>query len=271
MGHSTPRRWAVLTVAVLVASTPVPAQADTDPAGALKQHLRAGHGVRVSETTRITLGKRPSETRISGRLRLASAGPAAAQFTWWTVPRKETYRVIRVGSTVYDGANAHPGPIPDGKKWIRFPNKHRGVMARDMAADASQQPINVYDPSTLKAVLKRSTRKPGFLYQGTMSYQDLDKITKSPLFHWTSGRPIGPKSRGKITWKLWTGRDGTLKRLLTTDTEATLVKRTDTRYSAWGSRVVITAPPADEVIDEADLLEHIRNENEPIPEDEGNT
>ncbi|MFF0311073.1 hypothetical protein ACFYSC_26900 [Streptosporangium sp. NPDC004379] len=37
------------------------------------------------------------------------------------------------------------------------------------------------------------------------------------------------------------------------------------------SRLVITAPPADEVIDESDLLEYVRERNEPIPEDSGNT
>nr|BFE85245.1 hypothetical protein GCM10020093_078460 [Planobispora longispora] len=89
------------------------------------------------------------------------------------------------------------------------------------------------------------------------------------------GPPVGSKSKGKVSWQLWTGRDGLLKRLITADTVGEgrdpLVKRSDTRYTGWGFRLVIAAPPADEVIDEADLLEYVRELNEPIPPDAGNT
>ncbi|MBB2908841.1 hypothetical protein FHS43_000087 [Streptosporangium becharense] len=293
------RRRAALAIAVLIASVPVApspataAQAGVpDPVRALKRQLRNEHGVRISETNRYFFGEKStvsgSGTRISGSLQLAPSGPVAADFTWWDLPRPraeagpagkpDPRRVIRVGDDVYDDGDHYPGPVPDGKKWIRFPNKHRGRMGRDMARDASLQPIDVYDPSMLKGVLKRSTRKPvsgGFLYRGTMSYQELNKVSKDALINWTSGRPIGDKSKGKVSWQLSTDRDGLPKRLITTDTAGAgkdpLVKRSDTRYTDWGFQPVITAPPADEVIDEADLLEYIRTRNTPIPEDAGNT
>lgn len=291
-------RWAALAVAVLIASVPVatsPAAAQAgaaDPASALKRQLRNEHGVRISETNRYSFGKESTVsgtgTRISGSLQLAPSGPVAADFTWWDLSRPQAgglpskkadpYRVIRVGKDVYDDGGRYPGPVPEGKKWIRFPNNHRGRMAQDMAQDASLQPINVYEPSVMKTVLKRSTSTPvsgGHLYRGSMSYEELSKVFKGAFINWTSGKPIDGKSKGKISWRLWTDRDGLLKRLITSDTAGAgkdpLVKWSDTRYTGWGFHLAIAAPPADEVIDEDDLLEYVRTQNTPIPTDAGNT
>ncbi|MDP9864348.1 MULTISPECIES: hypothetical protein [Streptosporangium] len=292
------RRWAALAVAVLLASVPVstgPAAAQAgapDPARAIKRQFRSEHGVRISETSRYFFGEKStvsgSGTRISGSLQFAPSGPVAADFTWRDLPRPGTeglppeksapHHVIRVGKDVYDDADQYPGPVPEGKKWIHFPNEHRGSMGRDMARDASLQPLNVYDPSMMKAVLKCSTSRPvsgGSLYRGTMSYKELSKISRDALISWTSGRPIGERSKGKVSWQLWTDRYGLPKRLVTTDTAGggrdPLVKRSDTRYTDWGFRLDITAPPADEVIDEDDLLDYVRAQNTPIPMDAKNT
>ncbi|MEV7004919.1 hypothetical protein [Streptosporangium sp. NPDC051022] len=292
------RRWAALAVAVLIASVPVTAspaaaQAGTsDPARAIKRQFRNEHGVRISETSRYFFDGKSTVSgnwfRIKGSLQFAPSGPVAADFTWWALSRPKPgeppsekpvpYRVIRVGEDVYDAAEHYPGPVPDGKKWIRFPNKHRGLMNRDMARDVSLQPIDVYDPSVMRAVLKRSTSDPvsgGFLYRGAVSYKELSRISKGAFVNPISGRPIGGKSKGRVSWRLWTGRDGLPKRLVTADTTGEgrnpLVKRTDTHYTDWGFRLAVTAPPADEVIDEADLLEYVREQNSPIPEDEKNT
>ncbi|SDI28591.1 hypothetical protein SAMN05421505_14231 [Sinosporangium album] len=291
------RRRAALAVAVLVASVPVAAapaaaQAGTpDPASALKRRLEPERGVRISETSRTYFGAASKSsgngTRISGKVQLSPAGPVATDFTWWTLSgpkaerppseRSAPYRVIRVGKGFYDSADRYPGPVPDGKKWVRFPGKHKGSSGRDMARDASLQPIDVYDPSAVKAMVKRSTSKPvsgGYVYRGSVSYKELSKVFKGPFINWASGRPITAKTTGKISWRLWTDRKGLLKRLVTSDAvgagKEPLLKQTDTRYTAWGFRLVVSAPPADEVIDEADLLEYIREQNEPIPTDAGN-
>ncbi|GII88531.1 hypothetical protein Ssi03_65210 [Sphaerisporangium siamense] len=291
------RRLVALAVSVLIGSVVVPtssavAQAVPDPVRALKRQLRNEHGVRISEISRYDFGGKSkvsgSGTRIKGELQLSRSGPVGADFTWWDLPRPDVtggpskkpapYRVIRVGKNVYDDATRYPGPVPDGKKWIRFPNAHRGGMARDMAQDASLQPINVYDTSLMKALLKCSARTPvsgGYLYRGTMSYRTLSRISKDAVISWTSGRRIGEKSKGKVSWRLWTDRDNLLKRLVTADSvpagKDSLVKRSDTRYTGWGFPLVVTAPPADEVIDEDDLLEYIQRQNEPIPPDDKNT
>ncbi|MEV4102583.1 hypothetical protein AB0J42_20205 [Nonomuraea sp. NPDC049649] len=248
------RRWVALAAAVLI----VPAT----PAAAAPRHEQ---GVRVSETSRYVLGGKPSTTRIEGRLRLASSGPVAVGYTWRDGAKP--YRVIRVGKNVYVHAAQIPGPVPEGKSWVRFPGKHRGSLGRDMDRDASLQPIDVYDRATLKALLKRSTRSPvtgGFLHRGTITYRDLSRISKTTVIGWTSGRPISGK--GKVSWRLWTGRDGRPRRLLTTDTVGALVKRTDTRYT-WGSPPVIAAPPAGEVIDEDGLRAYEREQNRGLPQD----
>nr|BFE85246.1 hypothetical protein GCM10020093_078470 [Planobispora longispora] len=63
-----------------------------DPAHAIKRQLRSEHGVRISETNRYFFGRKSavsgSGTRINGRLQLAPSGPAAADFTWRTLPRR---------------------------------------------------------------------------------------------------------------------------------------------------------------------------------------
>ncbi|MEU9836586.1 hypothetical protein AB0D67_34055 [Streptosporangium sp. NPDC048047] len=294
------RRWVVLAAAVLtgvapVATSPAAAQADApDPVRAIKRQLRGEHGVRISETDRFHYGAKStvsgSGTRITGRLRLAPSGPVAADLTWRGLPapkagkpakpgEQTSHRMIRVGENTYDDAAHYPGgPVPEGKKWIRFPEKHRGSANRDMARDASLQPIDLYDTSLMKTLLKCSKRERvsgGLLYRGTLSRKELGRLSGGAFVDWASGRLVGAKSKGKVSWRLWTDRTGLPKRLLTTDTvgegKNALVKRSDTRYTGWGSRLVITAPPADEVIDEADLLEYVRERNEPIPEDSGNT
>ncbi|GII95733.1 hypothetical protein Ssi02_59640 [Sinosporangium siamense] len=257
-----------------------------DPVKAVKRHLRNDRGVRVSETNRHFFGKKVfgPETRITGKVQLSPSGPAATNLTWWDVPaprsakKSDRYRVIRVGEDFYDAAKTHPGPVPDGKNWIRFPGNHKGLMGRDIALDASLQSINVYDLAVMKAVLKCSKRTPasgGFLYQGTMSYPRLSKVSKGAFVNPVSGKPIGAKSKGTVSWRLWADRTGLLKRLITVDTagagKAPLVKRSDTRYKNWGVPLVVTAPPADEVIDEADLLEYIREQNAGAPTDSGNS
>lgn len=275
------RRWVALAVAVLIASVPVaagPAAARAgapDPAQALKRKLRNDHGVLISETVHMFFGKKPGGgDRITGSLQLSPSGPVAADFTWRNIPapgapseKPGSHRVIRVGKNVYYDADLSPGPIPDGKKWI-LRTRSAGLAVR-MASTAGLQPINLYEPSIMKAVLKRSTSKPvsgGSLYRGTMSYAELTKVSKGAF------RVYGkPTSMGKISWRLWADRHGLLKRLITTDALGEVVTRIDTRYTDWGLPLVITAPPADEVIDENELWEYIHSQNVPIPPDAGNT
>ncbi len=193
--------------------------------------------------------------RIRGSVQLSPSGAVATDFTWREIPepgaeKPASHRVIRVGKDVYNDRGQYRGPVPDGKKWIR--RDLSAGLTRYMAPTASLQPFNVYDPSILKAVLKRSTTTPvsgGFLYRGTISYKELSKVSKGAA-------PVDKKGKGTISWRLWADRGGLLTRLYTTDALGAgkdSLLGVDTRYTDWGFRLVIAAPPADEVIDEKDL------------------
>ncbi|GIH62792.1 hypothetical protein [Microbispora siamensis] len=275
------RRCTALAVAVLITSASVAAGpaavaqgGPPDPVDALKRQFREEHGVRTSETARVFFGaKSRSAFRISGRVQFGPSGVVAVDLTWRDVPepgngpggkpseKAPSYRVIRVGKDVYYDVAQYPGPVPDGKKWIR--RNHAAGMTRYLAPAAGLQPVNVYDPSVLKAVLKRSRSTPvsgGRLYQGTMSHKEMGRVTKGRYVDPFSGLSAR-KSKGKISWRLWTGRDGLVARLVTTDTlgaaKTSVFARTDTRYTGWGCRLVITAPPADEVVEQDDLAGYV--------------
>ncbi|MEV5413009.1 hypothetical protein AB0K60_29760 [Thermopolyspora sp. NPDC052614] len=279
----------VVLAAVPAVSTsvalPVAAQAadtGTDPAYALKRQLRSGHGLRTSETVRVTYGDRPgSGIRFDGKVRLSPSGVAAVDFTWRDIPKPGTggdaasattnrpHRTIRVGASVYCDSGQYSVPVPDGKTWVRL--NHRAGLCWTMARTGGLQPINVYDQAMIKAVLRRSTKTPvpgGFRYQGAMTYRTLAKIFKGAYVDPLTNTRLTAKSTGKIAWRLWTGRDGLPTRLITTDTlggsRSAVVLRADTRYSRWGRPPAIAAPPAHMVIEENDLLSGSVPDPEPI-------
>lgn len=270
------RRWVALAAAVLVAFVPVvadPAVAESgspDPVRALKQQFRTGHGVQVSEITRLLEGgKSIGRLRVRGTLQFGPSGPGAADFTWQEVPdpgqeqdgnREEftRYHIVHVNGRFYYAINAYRGPVPEGKTWVRVDGS-RGLGPL-IAPTVSLQVINVYKPAVVKAMLKTSTGKPvsgGFLYQGSISYAELRKASKSTYADWFGGLSADELRKTRIAWRLWTDGRGLLKRLVTSQALGKGVSRTDTRYTAWRSHVVISAPPADQVIDENDLYEYI--------------
>ncbi len=277
-------RWIVPAAAVVLMSVPAAAEpaevAAPDPASAVKRQFLSRHGVRTSETVRVTFGDRPgSGMRFIGKVRLAPSGAAAVDFTWRDIPKPgadgepastektRPHRTIRIGNVVYCDSGQYSVPVPDGKKWIR--QNRRAALCWTMARTAGLQPINVYDQAMMKAVLRRSTRTSvpgGFRYQGAMTYRTLATIFKGAYVDPLTNTRLTAKSKGKISWRLWTGRNGLPTRLVTFDTlgegKSPVVMRADTRYSRWGRPPTITAPPASQVIDENDLL----SGNVPDPE-----
>ncbi|MEV4246626.1 hypothetical protein AB0J63_24770 [Streptosporangium canum] len=63
------------------------------------------------------------------------------------------------------------------------------------------------------------------------------------------------RQRAKITWQLRVDGKGPVTRLVTGGAFDGLVddSASDTRYTGWGSAVTVTAPSADQVIDEDDV------------------
>ncbi|MER5426312.1 hypothetical protein [Streptosporangium roseum] len=125
---------------------------------------------------------------------------------------------------------------------------------------ASLQTIDVFEPAVLKAMLKGAKAKAvsgGFFSLGTVSYEQLAKASKDPSAAVLRETLFGDSDQ-KIAWRLWTDGTGRPTRLMTTeagqwDSSTPVTRRTDTRYSEWGSHVVVLAPPADQVVDETEL------------------
>jgi hypothetical protein len=270
------RRWFAMPAAMLIAFVPVaaaPAAAQAspaDPARAVKRQLRAERGVEIAEIRRLTFDDKTSvRLRKNSRLQLSPSGPVAFDATWQEVPdpklKKELenrgddpssdkfdpYYMTFVKGRLYLSGGSYDRLLPQGKTWV-------SITMRELPVDAvSEQTINVFQPTVLKAVLKGSTRKPvsgGFFYHGTVTYAQLYEASKSTYAREFRGLPVSEFDKRKIRWRLWTDGKGLLRRLMTTDTvEGFMTTSIDTRFTDWGLHFVVTTPPADEVIDKKDL------------------
>ncbi|WP_157519315.1 hypothetical protein [Herbidospora mongoliensis] len=257
------RRWLTLVVvamlagAVAVPATAVGQAAPPDPVRAVQKQLRHGHGVRLSELHVSSYGKEPLG-RTRSQVQLSPSGPVAYDsFTHYLVlselmpdaPETAMHNslaemdwddITHVGEVTY--LHALPGYLPDGKAWIRVkPDRfYDGAF--------SGQPIDVLDTRMLRTVLRGITGKAvsgGYAYQGV--------VTRGLL-----GTAKGRWAKDKISWRLWTDAKGLPTRLRTTITmhgnlDSGMTQ--DTRFRDWGFPLVVTAPPADQVIDERDLPE----------------
>ncbi|GGL55235.1 hypothetical protein [Planomonospora parontospora] len=274
------KRWVVLATAVLAAVLPVaaPAAAHTatpDPVHALKRQFRPERGVHIAEVTRFVFeNKQSMRFRVHGRAQLGSSrGVVASDATMQLVidpplrklleskdgdelrgiGLEDPQETIVVGGYRYVSHTLYATSLPAGKTWVRSP--YLGEKNT-----ASFQTIDVFEPAVVKAMLAGVKAKPvsgGFFYQGAVSYRQLAKASKHPSDAVLRETLFGGDDE-KITWRLWTDAAGLPTRLMTAqitpwDSSTTVTQRIDTRYSGWGSHVVVQAPPTGEVIDENDL------------------
>ncbi|MEV7907674.1 hypothetical protein [Streptomyces anulatus] len=262
------RRWIALVAAVLVA----PAQAATAPAAAqaapvnpvkaLERQLRPGHGIQITETDRAYLARDIVTVRRTDILLFDRSGIAAVDVVrraTSTLPpgrdgrRVHVERTIAVGGKNYRSGSSLTGGLPVGKTWIRDSRR-----AGKWDALFGDQFLNVLEPVTLGFMLRTSTHRlpdrGGVQYRGTITWAQLLKVSRS-FREQRSFTPPGKAARSKIRWRLWLDAAGLPARLVTEDTFGGLVDNTvnDIRYTGWGSRVVVTAPPAGRVIDERDI------------------
>ncbi|MEV7010147.1 hypothetical protein [Streptosporangium sp. NPDC051022] len=280
------RRWVALAAAVLIASVPVtavPAAAQTtppDPVGALKRQFRPENGVQIAEIMRSTVNDKVwARIRANGRLQFGPSGLVASDGTWQTVPApraqehegdgSSSEESLRIDFTIV-GKNAYVSglsEVPRDKSWVRLETtKKRGYSP----ARFSTQTLKVFDPAVLKVVLKESKGRPvsgGFLYRGTMSYAELYRAAKNVYASEFRGLSPSELREHKVTWRLWTDGTGLPTRLMTTDVwngkSLLMVDQVDTRYTDWGSHVLVVAPPADQVIDEKDLRAELPDLSDP--------
>ncbi|MER5319595.1 hypothetical protein [Streptosporangium roseum] len=248
-----------------------------DPITALKSQFSSGRGVNFVDTTKvqgpqgnIVLAKRtgalqfgPSgisasdqtaqlrfkESDFEGLTEGAEGGEgetASKVFTGMTKPE----RVVRIKNTTYVSGGILGEFMPADKTWVRFPGDMLGFTGE------LSQIVNVAEPATLKALLAHAT-KHGGTYSGKITFGELNKV--SPWFRASKLSGVtGRAAKSVVSWKLFLGSDRLAKRLVTTYSMAGSAESkltVDTRYTGWGSKVTVKAPPADQVADMKDLDE----------------
>ncbi|MET8861364.1 hypothetical protein ABZW11_00265 [Nonomuraea sp. NPDC004580] len=257
---------ALATTAALVSATPALAAAPKNPVAAVKKQLAPGKGVKFTERTTLSEGRlRQVFVRRTGSLQFGKSGVAASDITGkinikasdlegvgdgetglllkaLTVPE----RTIRVGTTSYLSGNIWSALLPEDKPWYKMPKGLTGGFTGTYG-----QPINVAEPVTLATLLKRS-KATGSGYAGKARVADLWKVSPWLRSSWMD-KPSAKAMKASISWKLTVDKAGRPTRLVTTyPTSVPGLGKTgsisvDTRYTGWGGKVVVKAPPADQV------------------------
>ncbi|MFI6299919.1 hypothetical protein ACIBEJ_50565 [Nonomuraea sp. NPDC050790] len=248
------------TIAAVVAAGAVltgalPAQAaPKDPVRVLKSLVKPGAGVRVTATSTITddgttIDLVSSKAAFALGKRTVGASDITSKPISPTIQMKDDRgpeRVISIGKDVYINGGPMADDLPKGKTWTKTTASFlkAGIYGR------YGQPVNPAEPGTLAALLKRAKRA-GNVYTGTISLQELYKI--SPWFSSTSqiGREDVP-----LTYRISVTGAGFVSKVTSTfpgdtvtiqpgfDDEKVVVVSS---YTGWGKKVSIKAPPASKV------------------------
>ncbi|NRQ37934.1 hypothetical protein HII36_39810 [Nonomuraea sp. NN258] len=240
------RRWLTvsLAVAMFLTSSPAPvaAAAPPDPVEALKSQFAAGRGIRVAERVDGT------EVKFRGTVGFGPKGAVAVDVSGrnYTVAGR---RVVIVRGVIYAQPDGRRGAR---KRWTRT----SGADPVSPEVVFAQRAI-VFDPVALQGLLSTTTsRRPGGLvdgapttvYRGVLTYA---VGTPAPVSR--DGVRYG-ESGVRMHWKLWLDGRGLARRLVSTvyprPGEPASAKRVvRTRFSDWGARVTISAPPKSQVDD----------------------
>ncbi|MEV5413984.1 hypothetical protein AB0K60_34775 [Thermopolyspora sp. NPDC052614] len=125
--------------------------------------------------------------------------------------------------------------------------------------------VNALDLKALRAVLATTKSKtPGgrvagartVLYTGAISLRQLGKVSEQAR---AMAELLKDEKPLKVSWKLWVAKDQLPRRFTTSLVLASdpkvgkAVISSDTRFSGWGTRAQVKAPPAAQVIDIEDL------------------
>ncbi|MER7127627.1 hypothetical protein [Streptosporangium saharense] len=255
------RRWiaplaAALLAPALTITAPTAAQAaPVDPVKALRQRLASGDGVHVTETGHAPLKDGTLIAHRTGALRLSPSGVAAldvvrrdtARSTSGIGTQLRVERVITVGGRNYTSSPRFADRLPQGREWVTDTrgNTRWEVLLGDQA-------LNALEPSTLALLLRTAKHRlpngDGVQYRGTVTLARL--YDASPSFRERRGHiPLGGTGKLSVRWRLWLDTRGLPARLVTEDPHGD----DDIRYTGWGSRIAVVAPPADQVVDARDL------------------
>ncbi|MET7332412.1 hypothetical protein [Nonomuraea sp. NPDC005650] len=250
---------AAVAATALITATPAQAAAAPDPVKALQKQFVAGHGVKISEVTRTeSPGEKPQTSRKTGVYAFGESGIVAADLTTRSNYLKSspeiTLRLVIVDKQVYVQGGDLEKRLPEGKTWV-----HLGSTTN---VSASSQPVDPFRPAALKGLLSHARSVKGGLYSGSLTLGQMRKLNR------------GRGSSLPIDYRLSTGSTGLPSRFRTSSTLnlggwGRLGDTTDTRYSAWGQKVTIVAPPEEQVIDSEDIknaeLDELMEELQIIP------
>lgn len=228
--------------------TAAPAQAaPADPVKALKKQYVTGHGVRISESARTAAGSTGAVSiTTNGTIGFGKSGIVAMDLRTGVKGAGTSLgappRMVTVGNYTYAKGGLFSDELPDGKKWVRYPNQTGGR--------AGSQPLDIFRPKVLKALVTGAKSFKGGSYRGTVTFGRLGKLygekVDKRLGKVAISYVLDVNSKGLVTrvrseYKLDFG-------ILGKTTSAV-----NTRYTGWGSKVTIKAPPADEVIAVSEL------------------
>ncbi|MEV4377885.1 hypothetical protein [Streptosporangium sp. NPDC049644] len=250
---------AAAMVTTLVAATPVQAAA-ADPVRALKSQFVAGKGVKFTDVVTLVdfAGNTPYLKRTGsfqfGRSGIVASDVSAKRATddpgipsgiVRSLDRPE--RTIRIGTTSYYSGG--PWAPSKGRTWLKHPNGMNAGFSGWYC-----QLVNVAEPATLKALITKGKRT-GRTYSGTISFGALEKI--SPWLQNVSLTRLSKNTKPAVLrFRLTLGSDQLPRRLITVYPGSTHVSAAvgedrqlsvETRYTGWGSRVTVKAPPASKV------------------------
>ncbi|MEU4536330.1 hypothetical protein AB0G15_15840 [Streptosporangium sp. NPDC023825] len=285
---------AALIVPTLVTVTPAGAKttltaqaAATDPVSALKRQFRTHRGVKLTENTKVIgEGKknRTIFTRRNGVLEFGRTGMVASDLTTkFNLPLPDSElkglfapsRTISLKGVSYTSGGIFAESMPEGKKWLRTPSGKVSLVS------AVQQIISTVEPGTLRATLAHTrAKRPGGTWDGTRTTVHSGTITLAELFRVSPAvrtmlgkKPTGRSATLPVTWKIYLGSDQLVRRIVSSYTESTrglnsteLTYVNDTRYTGWGTKVTIKAPPAGQVVEFDELLGDVNQPEDPIQE-----
>ncbi|MBO3747064.1 hypothetical protein J5X84_13385 [Streptosporangiaceae bacterium NEAU-GS5] len=237
------------------------AAAATDPAAALAAQFQSAHGVHFTSVTKfgpgVDLAIRAYGVLQFGSSRVAAAdligtvdnpmpkatadalAPAASVLGYDLATYAQPFEVITVGHTSYTTGDMVASRLPSGKHWLTNPSVGGATGFGGLPAD-------VLDPAQLKKILASAKgHEPGGVFDGV----------STTAYHGSATSDLGPASNGKYTyglsWKLWVGADGLIRRVTSTATVVFTPKkgsavrveaRTDARLTEWGDKIWVYAP-----------------------------
>ncbi|MFG6193133.1 hypothetical protein [Nonomuraea sp. JJY05] len=234
---------ALTTAAALVAATPAAQAAPVDPVKALKKQFVAGHGVRISEKTRMSLdGKSAGVSTTLGSFEFGKSGIVASDLRSRRPGKDKSLaaafappRIITVGGYSYVQGGLFSEDLPEGKKWVRYGGG-------EATGGTYNQILDIFEPKVLKTLVSRAKSFKGGTYKGALTYSELAKAYGQKLSG-TVGKikidySLKVNSKGLVTTLTsgWTLDFGVLGKTRSV---------TETRYLGWGSKVKIKAPAKD--------------------------